>query len=130
MATAKQLQILVNDLKSGTMGVREIRELLHHRSPLIRANALEALVSPARSDAELIGELVAVARDPTNASPLMGTLSVAHVAVDCLRRVNSPEAINALESVLEAWPSGDRTDLDWYLSQGVVLSSSFAHFTA
>jgi hypothetical protein len=61
MASVKDLQDLVDRVKSGTMPTDEVRGLLRHQSPLVRANALEGLVGPGRHDERLLDELIAAA---------------------------------------------------------------------
>lgn len=122
MATVKELQGLVDRVKSGMMRTEEVRDLLHHASPLIRANALEALVAPAKRDGELVDELAAAASDPANKVHLMGTISVAHLAVGCLLRVGTAEARQTAQALWSTWPERDRTDLTWYLeSEGLQV---------
>jgi hypothetical protein len=93
----------------------EVRSLLHHPSPLVRVNAIEALVGTARREEGLVEELIAAATNSMNNVPLMGTTSVAHVAVGCLLRVGTAKAVEAAQALLRAWPEPDRTDLTWYL---------------
>jgi hypothetical protein len=95
----------------GIMSNDEVRGLLQHRSPLVRANAVEALVAPARHDKRLLDVLIAAATVPANKVRLMGTIPVAHVAVGCLLRVGSAESLEAAKALLSAWPEPDRTDL-------------------
>jgi hypothetical protein len=122
MASVKDLQGLVDRIKGGTIPTAEVRGLLYHQSPLVRVNALEALVDQARHDEGLLEELIAAASNPMNHVPLMGTISVAHVAVGCLLRVGTAKAIESAKALLGAWPESERTDLTWYLkSQGLEI---------
>jgi hypothetical protein len=122
MATVKELQGLVDRVKSGMMRTEEVRDLLHHASPLVRANALEALVAPAKRDQGLVDVLTAAASAPANKVRLMGSISVAHVAVGCLFRVGTAEAREAAQALWSTWPEPDRTDLTWYLeSEGLQV---------
>ena len=123
MASVQDLQRIVDRVQNGNMCTDELRVLLHHKSPLIRANALEALVCPAQQDIGLLEDLVAAASDPMNRVTLMGTISVAHVAVACLFRIGRAEAVNAARTLLNDWRKADRADLDWYLkSEGLNVS--------
>lgn len=122
MASVKDLQRLVDRVKGGSMPTAEVRDLLGHQSPLIRVNACESLVDPARRDEGLLAELIAAASNPVNNVHLMGTITVAHVAVGCLVRVGTAKALAAAKALLRAWPEPDRTDLVWYLkSEGLEL---------
>ncbi len=122
MASVKELQGLVDGLRSGSISTEQVRDLLHHPSPLVRANALEALVVPAKHDRRLMEEIAAAASDPANRVWLMGTISVAHVAVGCLVRVGTIDALEAAKALWSAWPEPNRTDLTWYLeSEGLQV---------
>ena len=122
MASVKELQGLVDRVRNGSMRTDEVRNLLHHPSPLVRANALEALVVPAQHDQRLVEEIAAAASDSANRVRLMGTISVAHVAVSCLFRVGTVEALEVAKALWSAWPEPDRTDLTWYLeSEGLQV---------
>jgi hypothetical protein len=102
------------------MPSNEVLGLLHHQSPLVRVNAFKALVAPARHNRKVLNELISASSDPVNRVPLMGTISVAHVAVGCLLRVGTAESLEAAKALMSAWPKSDRTDLTWYLkSEGL-----------
>jgi len=115
MLSVKELQGLVDRIRGGSMPMAEIQGLLQHQSPLVRVNALEALVGAAQHDDGLLKELVAAARNPMNNVRLMGTTSVAHVAMACLFRVGTAAAVEAAKALISAWPELDRSDLIWYL---------------
>ena len=122
MATAKELQNLVDRVRSGALPTGDVRDLLHHQSPLVRANALEALVAPARYDEAVLDQLIAAASDPVNKAPLMGTTSVAHVAVRCILSVGTDMALEAARALVNAWLEPNRGDLIWYLnSEGLEV---------
>lgn len=114
-------QQTVRHLRSGEVPIEDIRRLLHDTSIVVRANALEALVDHARHGQGLLDEIRKAAISPENQSRLMGTISVAHVAVACLMRVGSDRAVEAARDLIASWPESDRTDLFWYLkSEGLV----------
>jgi len=120
MESAKNLQRLVDRIRSGNVPAAELRGLIHHQSPVIRVNALEALAAQAEPHSGVVAELIAAAGDPVNKSRLMGTVSVAHVAVACLLRFATSEAVEAANALLNTWAEPDRTDLIWYLkSEGL-----------
>jgi hypothetical protein len=122
MASVKELQGLVDGLRSGRMDTEQMRDLLHQPSAVVRANALEARVVPAKHDRKLIEEMAAAASDPANRVRLMSTISVAHVAVGCLVRVGPIDALEAAKARGSAWPEANRTDLTWYLdSEGLQV---------
>jgi len=122
MASVKDLQTLVNHIRGRTMPIAEVRRLLHHESPLVRVNALEACVDAARHDEDLLDEIRVAVSNPTNKVRMMGTVSVAHIAVGCLLRVGTTEAVEAATALLQDWPEPDRSDLNWYLeSEGLAI---------
>ncbi len=116
METATQnLQAIVHALVKGDVPLAEIRELTRHPAALVRTNALNALVKHARTENEALHDIVCAAKDSLNGVRLMGTISVAHVAVGCLYQVATPAALKAASDLLAAWPEPDRGDLLWYL---------------
>jgi hypothetical protein len=121
MATSTEIEAVVQRLKSADLPLTELASLLQYRSPIVRANALDAIAVRTRGTDSLTGEVLAAAADPANAVPLMGTISVAHVAVACLLRIGSPKADQSAKALLETWPEPDKTDLMWYLkSEGLL----------
>jgi HEAT repeat protein len=129
MPSFSELQALVDVIRARKLPIAEIRKLLHHESPLVRVNALEAIVDPARQDLVLLNDLKLAASDPLNNVRLMGTVSVAHVAVACLIQIGTSDSLLATRQLLEKWPEPDRKDLIWYLeSEG--LSPPVAQITA
>lgn len=122
MLSVKEIQRIVDRVKSGNLPTNEMRDLVHHQSPLVRANALESLVESAQHTGILLDDLIKAALDTTNSVRLMGTISVAHVAVSCLLRVGTPEALQAAHRLWISWPEPDRKDLTWYLeSEGLQI---------
>lgn len=115
MAILDNVQELIDKLKNGSLPLSEVRALLNHQSPIVRVNALNALVSQVRFDDSVVDDIANAALAHENAVCLMGTASVAHVAVGCLYQIGTPSAIAAATSLLKMWPEPDRTDLMWYL---------------
>ena len=122
MPTVDPIQSLIDQLRSGHAPLSEIRRLLHHPGAIVRVNAIVALISHAKNDRGSLKELIAAASNAENSVCLMGTISVAHVAVSCLLRVDTEEAVEAAKALLSNWPEPDRTDLTWYLkSEGLAI---------
>ena len=116
MQTATETTLgIIDALTKGTAPVSEIRVLFRHPAAVVRANALNALVPHARIDDWLIELVVAAAKSPINAIRLMGTISVAHVAISSLYQIGTQTALVAATELLVTWPEPDRTDLRWYL---------------
>lgn len=121
-----RLQKAIDHLRSGRASLRFILRSLSARPPLVRVNALNALVGHARRDAMLLDEFRMAATSTRNQLRLMGTISVAHVAVGCLLRAGDNEAAGIARGLIEAWPEPDRTDLLWYLkSEGLSHHEAF-----
>lgn len=117
----KTAQETVRHLRSGEASVEDICRLLHDDSIVVRANALEVLVDHARHEEGLLDKIHEAATSPGNKARLMGTITVAHVAVACLMRVGSDRAIEAARGLIASWPELDRSDLLWYLkSEGLA----------
>jgi hypothetical protein len=117
----QQLQKLIDRLRSGNASVDEIRSLLHASSIVVRANALEALVPHAKSDHSLLTDLTTAISDPKNQARLMGTITLAHLAIASLFRVGSEKATEIANELIDTWPETDRSDLEWYLkSEGLL----------
>lgn len=118
---ASSAQDLIRRLRAGEMPAEEILRLLRAGSILVRANAFEAIVPHARRDETLIHEIREAAIHPDNQVRLMGTISVAHVAVAALFRVGDEKADEAARRLIDAWPEPDRGDLLWWLrSEGLL----------
>ena len=123
MASFGEIERVVQRLKSGELPLPEIVSLLQYRSPIVRANAWEAIAAQGSGNDSILNDVMAEATDPANKGPLMGTISVAHVAVACLLRIGTPPVTQAVQTLLETWPEPDRTDLTWYLkSEGLMKS--------
>jgi hypothetical protein len=122
MTSVKELQTLVDRMRDRTMPIVQVRRMLHHESPLVRVNALEACVDAARHDEDLLEEFTMAVSNPANKVRMMGTVSVAHIAVGCLLRVGTNEAIEAAKALLQGWPEPDRDQLVRYLeSEGLAM---------
>jgi hypothetical protein len=120
MWSVKELESLVNRLKDRMVPPVEVRRLLHHESPVIRVNALEACVQPAQHDEDVLEQVRLAASNPVNNARLMGTVSVAHVALGCLLRIGTTKAVEAAKTLFNNWPEPDKTHLSWYLeSEGL-----------
>lgn len=118
-----QLQETINRINSGQMSVAELRLSLSHASPLVRANAINALVARLHEDESLVDEIVAFAENPKHSFRLMGTTSVAHLAVLALLRSVSTAVRLAGEKLVRTWPESDRKDLVWFLeSEGIRVT--------
>lgn len=113
----REVEVLVDRLKAGQMETKEMVELLSHPTSTIRANTLEAIARRGQAGESVVEVLAAAAADSKNRTLiLMGTVSVAHVAMAALLKVGSSEARLLAGGLLAAWPEPDRSDLLWYLN--------------
>lgn len=120
--TTQNTQELIEFLIRGQPTRSEIHDLLNHPSPVVRANALNALVPVAQNDDTLVEAVITAVEDPANTLRLMGTISIRHLAMACLYRIGSPHAVNAATRLLAEWSEPDRDDLVWYLhAEGLTL---------
>ena len=120
----ENFQWIVDRLKNEGISTKEIRELLHPPSSVVRVNAVNALARCSQEGGKVIEDLVAAAKHPQNDIPLMGTITVAHVAVACLFQVGTQKALAAGKKLLEQWPEPDRSDLLWYLKSESLLTDT------
>lgn len=116
MQTAvENIQGVVTALVRGETPLDAIRTHLRDPGAVVRANALNALIPHAKIDDGLIEVIVAAAKNPINEIRLMGTISVAHVAIGCLYQTGTTPAVGVATELLAAWPEPDRGDLLWFL---------------
>ena len=108
-------QELVVKLGSKLLAFEETCGLVLHPSPVVRANALMHLIAHVDHTDSVEGIMNLAAINPDNRVPLMGTISVAHVAVACLLRLGTSSGSATANELLQSWPEPDRSDLIWYL---------------
>ena len=119
-----QLNLIIAELKGDRLSTSELRELLDHKSIVVRVNALEALSRQARQNAEVITDIVRAALDPSNNTRLLGA-RVSHVAVACLLKVGTEQAQAEASRLIDEWSEPDRTDLLWFLrSESLCIGSA------
>ena len=93
----------------------ETCRLVVHHSSVVRANAAAHLIVFADDKDAAEGILKLMSINPDNRVHLMGTISVAHVAVACLLRMGTRSGTATANELVQAWPEPDRSDLIWYL---------------
>ena len=106
---------LVVKLGSKLLTFDETCGLVLHPSPVVRANALMHLITHADHTDSVESNLKLAVMNPDNRYILMGTISVAHVAVACLLRMGTQSGTATANELLQAWPEPDRSDLIWNL---------------
>lgn len=115
MKNQPDAQELIAKMGIKLLAFKETCGLVLHPSPVVRANALMHLIAHVDHTNSVEGILKLAAINPDNRVPLMGTISVAHVAVACLLRLGTHSATATANELLQAWPEPDRSDLIWYL---------------
>lgn len=122
MMVTSKLQQTINIINGRHLPLDELRQFLTHPSPLVRANAVEAVAEHIHEDGPLLTEVIAFAENPDNSFRLMGSVSVGHIAVLGLLRTHCDAARRAGLDLVKIWPKADRQDLIWFLeSEGVSL---------
>jgi len=102
---------IVDVVRLADLPTAELRDLLAYESSFKRSDALLALARRAQQDVGLVDEIADAASDPRNAARLIGTVTVAHVAVASLLQVGTPKAVAAAQRLIKTWPEPDRSDL-------------------
>jgi hypothetical protein len=115
MPRVKAIQETINRLNKGTLSDAEICEYVNDPVPLVRVNAINALVERAAQNPKLIDELIAAVSDPRNTFSLMGVETVAHVAVSALLRTGDDRACAVARRFVDSVQEPDRSDLIQYL---------------
>lgn len=115
MKNQPDAQELIAKMGSKLLTFEETCRLVLHTSPIVRANALMHLISHVNHTDSVEGILKLAAMNPDNRYILMGTISVAHVAVACLLRMGTQSGTAMANELLQAWPESDRSDLIWNL---------------
>ena len=115
MASTTEVRDVISAIKSGQFSLGDLKGLLDHQSALVRANAVIALAAQESDVEELIGDLVLAASSPKNSVYLMGTTSVADLAIGELVRSGNERALRAAFELAQTWSESRRADLNRYL---------------
>lgn len=116
------LQTAIDAVRSRKLSSRQLREYLSHRSPLVRANAIEIFAEHLSEDESLLSEIVLFATNPEHSFVLMGATTVAHWAVLSMLRSSCVAAREAGRELLRDWSEPERQDLIWFLrSEGIHM---------
>jgi hypothetical protein len=117
---ASKIQQAIDAIKSRQLSLSELRIFLLHPSPLVRANAVGSVAERISEDDTLLDEVVAFAKNPEHTFCLMGTTTLAHMAVLGLLRSPYEMVRHAGKELVKTWPGPDRQDLIWFLkSEGI-----------
>ena len=116
------VQAAIDRVRSPDCPAEELLATLRTGAPIVVANVLDQMgntnVVPR---AAAIEALEAAARDPRFAFRLMGTITLAHLAVKALMQLGG-EARDRAQALMHTWPEPDRSDLLWFLrSEGIEL---------
>jgi hypothetical protein len=120
-----RIQADIDRVRSPDCSIEEVLATLKTGAPIVVANALERIrrdeVVPHQAAIEAIEAAV---KDPRYAIRIMGTTSLAHLAVATLFRLGD-EARERGRALLETWAEPDRSDLLWFLrSEGIEIGNS------
>lgn len=122
MSSVKGIQGRISTLKGGGLAVSEILRFVDDPAALVRVNALFALVPFGKSEPSIVAAIEHSALNPYNAIRLMGTTTVAHIAVGCLLQIDTPESIQSARRVCLRWNDSERSDLFWYLKGEKIVA--------
>lgn len=96
---------------------QELMELLDSPSVIYRAHAVETLARRPGDDEAIGKRLLEVATKAKNRNDrLIGTVSIAHIAIASLLETGSHTMKENIKKLLDDWPEPDRSDLIWYLT--------------
>jgi HEAT repeat protein len=110
-----KVQTIIDQLNNDQLSTEEIRELLHHETTSVRANAVSALAKHIPENEALIDDLSQVVRDSENYAPIFLGISVAGWAVINLLQTENPKAVSTAKQLIEEMPEPHRSDLLSYL---------------
>lgn len=100
---------LLSQLRRDDCSLLEIVAVLKHEIPILRANALLAILPRAEGQDALVGELTEFAEDPQNSTRIMG-MRLANLAIACLLAIGTPKSEGAAVAITKCWTQGDRYD--------------------
>lgn len=113
-------QELIAKIGTKLLTFEETCGLVLHPSPVVRANAMKHMIVHVDHTNSIEGILKLAAMNPDNLLPLIGTISVAHVAVACLIRLGTHSATATANELVQSWKEPDRSDLIWYLRSEAI----------
>jgi hypothetical protein len=116
MASTTEVHDVISAIKRGQLSLADLKGLVGHPSALVRANAIVGLATQESDVDELIGDLTLAASREENSICLMGTTSVADIAIGELVRLGHEKALRAARRLVETWPESQRADLNRYLN--------------
>lgn len=107
--TIKQVQVI---LDQPNLQHEEINDCLEAGNILLRAKAILELRK--HQDEDAVHSLVVAAQNPANQVILMGVTKVAHLAIACLRQLDTPAARRAVTELYEELTLTEREDIEWF----------------
>lgn len=110
-----RLQLIIDRKKGGKCTKEELFTFLENNNVPLRANALLALVPLGRNDPEIIRRVAQAATDPTSDDVIMGGVTIAFIAIECLIRIGTPEALTLARSLIESYAGFKRETLEYCL---------------
>ena len=108
---------------------QELAEMLGEKSFLRRAAAIDELGERLQKNFndKQFDLLIEAIKDGQNLrEKIRGTISVSHVAMAELCKINNRKAKSTARNLLENWREPDRSDLIWFLESENIETADFA----
>lgn len=105
----------VERILSSRLGKGELLALLDDQIIPLVALAIQDLLKRFGNEVNTVGEVESRLRSGSWSRVIMGTITIAHWAVRCLRDCGHAMAADAASRAIDNWPDSDRADLDWFL---------------
>lgn len=113
-----EMMTTIELIRVGALSWDELAGLAMHDHQTIRGAAIQALIERYGAQDRTIELLRSLALEPRNRTPMMGTISLAHVCMKHLHDSSSEHARASYAELLSGWPAEDRNDLDWFIRRG------------
>lgn len=105
----------IERIVSSQLGKDELLQLLDHQVLPFVASAIENLLKRFGHEENTVRMVESRLRSANWSRVIMGTITIAHWAVRCLRDCGHAMAADAASRAIDNWPDSDRADLGWFL---------------
>jgi hypothetical protein len=117
-----KVQAIIDQLNNDQLSTEEIRELLHHETMSVRANAVSALAKRIPQNEALIDDLSQVIRDSNNNKLFIMGITVADWTIINLLQTDNPKAHLTARQSIEEMAEPHRSDLLSYLRANSLIT--------
>jgi hypothetical protein len=117
-----KVQTIIDQLNNDQLSIEEIRELFHHETISVRANAVSALAKHIPQNESLIDDLSQVVRDSENYAPIFMGISVAYWAIINLLQTENPKAVLTARQLIDEMAEPHRSELLAYLKANSLIT--------